>query len=198
MSIMRRIRDLTAAYSCEWLCGDGRDPVREIDAALADCCRRIAESEQLYRQIRLHLSELLARAREAEEAAGRRAKQAELALRAEEEDLARLAVRDKIRHEEDAARYRRLYEECAAVAAELKVRLDEWREEYAALLSRRDYVLARLETYRLRRRLSERPLGGWIVYSDVLERLEERLRELERETEALREVRRLTERVDRL
>lgn len=188
MSIMRRIRDLTAAYGHEALCWDGRDPIRQIDAALADCRRRISESEQLYRQIRVHLSELLARAKDAEEAAGRRARQAELALRAEEEDLARLAVRDKIRHEEDAARYRRLYEECAAAAAELKARLDEWREEYARLLSRRDYTLARLETYHLCLKMRESP---------IVESLEERLRELERETEALWEVRRLTERTDR-
>jgi phage shock protein A len=191
MSIMRRVRDITAATLNDML-EKTEDPVRMIDSYLAAQRDKIAQAEQLYRQCVRHAESMGRKFTEARELADRRGKQAELALKAGEEDLARLALQEKLASEETADRYKELYQEAQQTVRELEQQLRELRADYDEVLSKRQYYAAKMESIRLQQRMNER-FGGAAhnTAAGAFRRWEEQISDLELETKALSDIRRM-------
>jgi phage shock protein A len=99
MSVMKRMRDITAATLNDML-EKSEDPVRLIDHYLAAQCEQIIQSEKLYQQLANHTHNLRKQYFQAEELKVKREEQAVLALKAGEEQVARLALQDKVTQED--------------------------------------------------------------------------------------------------
>ena len=99
MSIWNRMRDITVATLNEKL-EQSEDPVRLIDSYLDTVREQIRESERLHTQCVSHINSVKQKYVAAKTMRDKREEQALLALKAGEDDIARLALQDKLTHEE--------------------------------------------------------------------------------------------------
>ncbi|HEY8528815.1 MAG TPA: PspA/IM30 family protein [Paenibacillaceae bacterium] len=190
MSVMRRVRDMTIATLNDRL-ERAEDPVRLIDQFLWATHQDIVQGEQLQRQYAAHVEHLRAQWQDAEAWKERREQQALTALQAGEEHAARLALQDKLAHEERAARYRELYEQASRELRELEQLLAELRDEYRQAYDKRQYYLARMESLRLQQRLNARFGSGAADSRELFRSIDDRITDMELEARSLREVRRM-------
>ncbi|AEI42081.1 PspA/IM30 family protein [Paenibacillus mucilaginosus] len=189
MSLGKRFRDLTVAHFNEML-EQSEDPVRLIDKYLASQSEQIRESERLLQQCLSHASSLRQQYMSAEQLKERREGQALLALKAGEEEVARMALQEKMQQEEKAAQYKALYEQSKHGIVELEAQLQQFKADFDEVASKRSYYIARLESVRLQQRMNERlrSMGGG-VSPRMFDRLEERVSDMELTARTLREVR---------
>lgn len=172
------------------------DPVRMIDQYLASQREQIQQAERLHQQCVHHAQSLRAHYMGAEQWKEKREQQAMLALKAGEEITARLALQDKIAHEQKSEQYRELYEQSKLALVELEDQLHALKADYTEIAAKRSYYQARLESIRLQRRMNEH-IGemGRSSTPRMFSRLEEKVSDLEYETRSLRDVRRLSKEV---
>lgn len=191
MSVVRRVRDITAATLNDRL-EKSEDPVRVIDQFLWSTHQEIGQCEGLHRQYSAHTDSLYKQWQEAEQWASKREGQAVSALKAGEENVAKLALQDKVLHEERAGRYRELYTQSKNELNDLEQLLQELRTEYRTVYDRRQFYVARMESIRLQQRLNARfaPPGGADPQS-MFRRIDDRLTDIELETRSLRDLRRM-------
>ena len=186
MGLLKRMRDITLANLHERL-DRMEDPVRYIDQCLAQLQKEIAKTQEIVRQSWQHALRLKREVEEAEKLAEKRQRQAEIALGAGEEDIARLALEEKLDAEHTVEKYRQLYEQNQMALLELEDQLKQLKEEYAELYEKRRYYAMRMETIKIRQHMNER----WRFREErILERLEDRIAELELEAQSLQEIRR--------
>jgi len=190
MSVFKRVRDITIATLNDRL-EKAEDPVRLIDEFLWSTHQEIVQSEQLQRQYAAHTENLYRQWKDAERWAMKREEQAMTALKAGEEHAARLALQDKVAHEERAENYRRLYEQSRQELMELEQLLQELKSEYRIMYDRRQYYVARMESLKLQQKLNARLGAGGDHPSSLFRRLEDRMTDMELETRSLRELRRM-------
>ncbi|MCM3785994.1 PspA/IM30 family protein [Neobacillus mesonae] len=190
MSVFRRMRDITAATINEHL-EQSQDPVKLIDQFLMDTRREIGEVEKLQQQYSRHTRQLKQQVDEASAMIAKREEQALLALKAEEDHLAKLALQEKMLYEEKYNQYIGLYEQSRDALTELEEQLDTLKSEYQAVYSKRQYYYARMQTIQLQQRMNERAgqYGGRQV-PGMFNRLEDRVSDLEYEARSLRDLRR--------
>ncbi|GIP40876.1 phage shock protein A [Paenibacillus sp. J31TS4] len=195
MSILKRMRDITVATIHDRL-EQSEDPVRLIDQYLSAQREEIKQSEQLYAQCLQHSESMKRQFLQADELRRKREEQALLALKAGEDDVARLALQEKIMHEEKADAYRELYEQSRLPLSELAEQLNRLKADYQEVASKRSYYQARMESVRLQQKLNERMTGtpGRPV-GRMFDRLEERVSDMEGLNRSLREVRTMTKEV---
>jgi phage shock protein A len=195
MSILKRVRDMTVATLNEKL-ERSEDPVRLIDQYLASQREQIQQSERLHQQCMQHAQSLRNQYLGAEAWKEKREQQALLALKAGEEETARLALQDKILQEQKSDQYRELYEQSKLALVELEDQLQALKADYVEIAAKRNYYQARLESVRLQRRMNERMNDiGQNSTPRMFSRLEERVSDLELETRSLRDVRRMSKEV---
>lgn len=195
MSLLRRMRDMTAATFNEKL-ERSEDPVRMIDQYLAAQREQIQQAEKLHQQCVQHAQSLRAQYVGAEQWRDKREQQAMLALKAGEEQTARLALQDKMIHEQKCEQYRELYEQSKLALVELEDQIYALKADYTEIAAKRSYYQARLESVRLQRRMNEHMNEmGRSSTPRMFNRLEERVSDLEFETSSLRDVRRLSKEV---
>lgn len=189
MSLGKRFRDITIATFNEML-EQSEDPVRLIDKYLADQAQQIRESERLLQQCLSHAASVRQQYVAAEQMKERREQQAMLALKAGEDEVARLALQEKMQQEERAAQYKSLYEQTKMGIVELEDQLQQLKADYDEVASKRSYYIARLESVRLQQRMNERmrSMGGG-PSPRMFDRLEERVSDLEINARTLREIR---------
>lgn len=194
MSIVRRIRDITVATLNERL-EKSEDPVRMIDQFLWATREDIIEAEKLYQQYAGHSNHLRSQWLQAEAQKERREQQAMTALKAGEENLARIALHEKASFEERSAQYRDLYEQSRQNTVDLEEQLREMRSEYQMVYDKREYYQARMESLRLQQRLNHRAGGGLGENGgnpgSMFRRMEDRITDLEHEARSLRDVRKM-------
>lgn len=190
MSVFRRMRDITAATINEHL-EQSQDPVKMIDQFLMDTRNEIAEVEKLHGQYSRHTRQLKQQVDDASAMIAKREEQALLALKAEEDHLAKLALQEKMLYEEKYNQYIGLYEQSREALLELEEQLDYLKTEYQTVYSKRQYYYARMQTIQLQRRLNERTgkFGGTQT-AGMFGRLEDRISDMEYETKSLRDLRR--------
>lgn len=190
MSIMKRVRDITIATLNDRL-EHSQDPVRVIDGFLAEMANAIRQTEALYRQCATHTANMRSQYLAAESLAEKRERQAMTALKAGEEGIARVALAEKVIEDEKKEGFRKLYEQSRLAMMELQEQLNALQRDYQEAYHKRQYYLARVETLRLQRQLSERSrqLGTNDGSGVWFERLEDRIRDMEYEAHALRDVR---------
>ncbi|QGQ94623.1 PspA/IM30 family protein [Paenibacillus psychroresistens] len=195
MSLLRRMRDMTAATFNEKL-ERSEDPVRMIDQYLASQREQIQQAERLHQQCVQHAQSLRVQFVGAEQWRDKREQQAMLALKAGEEQTARLALQDKMIHEQKCEQYRELYEQSKLALVELEDQLHALKADYTEIAAKRSYYQARLESVRLQRRMNEHMNEmGRSSTPRMFNRLEEKVSDLEYETRSLRDVRRLSKEV---
>lgn len=190
MSVMKRVRDMTMASLNDRL-EKAEDPVRVIDQFLWSTHQEISQSEGLHRQYAAHTEHLHRQWKEAEQWMVKREQQAVTALKANEENVAKLALQDKVIHEERAERYRQLYEQSRNELSELDQMLQELRNEYRTVYDRRQFYVARMESLRLQQRLNDRFGPGSSDPFQMFRKIDDRLTDMELETRSLRDLRRM-------
>lgn len=190
MSVFRRMRDITAATINEHL-EQSQDPVKMIDQFLMDTRNEIGEVEKLHAQYSRHTRQLKQQVDEANAMIIKREEQALLALKAEEDHLAKLALQEKMLYEEKYNQYIGLYEQSRDALTELEEQLDHLKTEYQTVYSKRQYYYARMQTIQLQQRMNERAgkMGGTQI-PGMFGRLEDRVSDMEYEARSLRELRR--------
>lgn len=191
MSVMKRVRDITAANLQERL-DRSEDPVRVIDQFLWSTHQEIAHSEGLLRQYAAHTEHLYRQWKDAEQWVAKRDAQAVLALKAGEEEAARIALHDKVAQAEHADNYGRLYEQSRQELADLEQLLQELRNDYRSVYDRRQFYVARMESLRLQQRLNAKFGGGGPDTSRMFRSIDDRLTDIELENRSLRELRQAT------
>lgn len=190
MSVMKRVRDISVATFHDKL-ERSEDPVKLIDRYLSEQGERIRQSEKLYQQCINHASQLKVQYVQAEQMCSKREEQALIALKAGEDDLARLALQEKLLHEEKYTQYKQLYDQSMQSTAELSRQLDELRADYQEVYNKRQYYSARMQSVQLQQRMNERlGFAGQQSGDRIFQRLEDRIAGLELETQSLSELRR--------
>ncbi|MEC0246498.1 PspA/IM30 family protein [Paenibacillus chitinolyticus] len=192
MSILKRIRDITVATLNERL-EESEDPIRLIDQYLSAKREQLMQSERLYQQCTAHASSLRQQYLSALETKEKREQQAALALKAGEENMARLILHEKLQAEERSDQYRGLYEQAGQSAAELEEELQAMRADYQEVLDKRGYYMARMESARLQQRLNSRlGYGDGSSSPRMFYRMEEHVSDMEMQAHVLRDLRRTT------
>jgi phage shock protein A len=191
MSLIRRMRDITAATLNEML-EQAEDPVRLIDNYLSAQREQIQQSEKLYQQAIHHAQSLRLQYLTAEQLKEKREQQAMMALKAGEEEVARLALQEKMLQEEKGKQYKELYEQGKQSIIELEAQLQRWKADYREVQEKRQFYVARLETVRLQQRLNER-INAAGLHARVFNRMEDRMTDLELEAQALRNMQTLNQ-----
>ncbi|MFC5403006.1 PspA/IM30 family protein [Cohnella soli] len=190
MSVLKRVRDMTAATLNDRL-EKAEDPVRVIDQFLWSTHQDITQSEALHRQYAAHTNNLLRQWKEAEQWTNKREQQALTALKAGEEDVARMALQEKVVHEERAERYRTLYEQSNAELVDLEQLLQTLRNEYRAVYDKRQFYVAKMESLRLQQRLNARYGNGQADTGNLFRKIDDKLTDIELEARSLRDLRRM-------
>ncbi|MFF2158424.1 PspA/IM30 family protein [Paenibacillus chitinolyticus] len=192
MSILKRIRDITVATLNERL-EESEDPIRLIDQYLSAKREQLMQSERLYQQCTAHASSLRQQYLSALETKEKREQQAALALKAGEENMARLILHEKLQAEERSDQYRGLYEQAGQSAAELEEELQAMRADYQEVLDKRGFYMARMESARLQQRLNSRlGYGDGSSSPRMFYRMEEHVSDMEMQAHVLRDLRRTT------
>ncbi|SDS22200.1 phage shock protein A (PspA) family protein [Paenibacillaceae bacterium GAS479] len=189
MSIIRRVRDITLASLNEHL-EKSEDPVKLIDQFLWGTREEIIQSERLHSQYSAHSQHLKMQWLQAEQQKDKREQQAVTALKAGEEQLARIALHEKASADERAVQYRDLYEQSRLSLEDLGNNLQEMRSEYQIAYDKREYYSARMESLKLQQRMNSRygAVGGG-KQDGMFRRLDDRLSGMEHEARSLRELR---------
>ncbi|SFB30629.1 phage shock protein A (PspA) family protein [Cohnella sp. OV330] len=190
MSVVKRVRDITVATLNERL-DNAEDPVKLIDQFLWSTHQEICQCEVLQRQYAAHTDQMHKQLKDAQLWAQRREEQALTALKAGEENAAKLALADKVAHEERSERYQGLYEQSRGELLELEQLLQELRDEYRSVYDRRQFYIARMESLKLQQRLNARFAPGSADPSQMLRKVDDRLTDMELETKSLRDLRRM-------
>ncbi|MEO3946791.1 PspA/IM30 family protein [Gorillibacterium sp. CAU 1737] len=190
MSVWNRMRDITVATLNDRL-EQSEDPVRLIDGYLASLRDQIRESERLHNECAQHVASVRNHYLTSLSLKQKREEQAAIALKAGEDEIARIALAEKLQQEEVCAQYGPLYEEGKASLADLEAQIRQLRADYDELAARRSYYQARMESLRLQRRMNERlNMNAGTGSSRAFQRLDERISDLELESRTLNEVRR--------
>jgi phage shock protein A len=190
MSVVKRVRDMTVASLNDRL-EKSEDPVRVIDQFLWSTHQEIVQSEGLHRQYAAHTEHLHRQWKDAEQWMVKREQQAVTALKANEENVAKLALQDKVIHEERAGRYKELYDQSRNELTDLEQLLQELRTEYRTVYDRRQFYVARMESLRLQQRLNARYGPGNADPQQMFRKIDDRLTDIELETRSLRDLRKL-------
>ena len=190
MSLMRRVKEISVATLNDRL-ERSEDPVRLIDRYLAEQADNIRQTEKLHQQCAHHASQLHMQCSHSEQLMNKREEQAALALKAGEEHLARLALQEKLLHEEKYLQYKPLYDQAQATVDEVAKQMAQMRADYNEIYNKRQFYLARMESVRLQQQMNERlgfnnQSGGDRAFS----RLEDRVSDMELEARSLGEIRR--------
>lgn len=191
MSIMRRVRDISIATLNEML-ENSEDPIRLIDRYLYEQKEQIDQAERILAQSMHHANNLKQQYLTAEKMKEKREEQALIALKAGEEHISRLALQEKMLHEEKAQQYKELYDQTMQSIAELESQLAQLKADYQEVLSKRSYYLARIETLRLQQRMNASMNSLGQRYSPhMFSKLEERVTDMELEARSLRDLRQM-------
>jgi phage shock protein A len=190
MSVMKRVRDISVATFNDKL-ERSEDPVKLIDRYLMEQNEQIQQSDKLYQQCVQHATQLKLQYVQAEQLRNKREEQALLALKAGEDDLARLALQEKMLHDEKYEQYKQLYDQNMAAISELSKQVEVLRADYAEVYNKRQYYVARMQSVQLQQRMNERlGFSGQQSGTRIFQRLEDRITGLELETQSLSDVRR--------
>ncbi|WP_442602972.1 PspA/IM30 family protein [Paenibacillus sp. KN14-4R] len=192
MSIWKRMRDITVATLNERL-ESAEDPVRMLDHYLAGMREQLRQSERLHQQCAIHANSLRQQYLTALETKEKRESQALLALKAGEDNMARIVLHEKMQAEERCEQFKKLYEQTKESLTDMEDQLAELRSDYEEAASKRSYYMARMESARLQHRMNARmnAMGGSMP--QVYNRIDERVTDMELEARSMRDLRRMTQ-----
>jgi phage shock protein A len=187
MSIVRRMKDMSRATWNEKL-EKVDDPVRFLDKYLLEKQQSLHDLEKLFQTSSLHTQTLRKQYLDASLMADKREEQAVLALRAEEEEVARMALQEKIAYSEKKIQYKKLYEQGKETMMELEEQWNHLQAEIQEGMEKRQYFHARLESLRIQKQMETRSSSFRTHSFSWMNRFESALNDLEIETSVFREM----------
>ncbi len=152
--VLKRIRDFTTAMIHEWMDGM-EDPVMMLKQYLRDMEAEIEKAERAAAKQKALADKFQKQAKEAKEMIVKRTGQAQLAVEAGEEELARQALHSKLQYEKQAEEYEKLYEEAVKEQQQLMKQLNEMKERYQLLKDRKHAAAAKAEAAKAREKMSD-------------------------------------------
>ncbi|ASK62958.1 phage shock protein A [Virgibacillus phasianinus] len=160
------------------------DPVKMLDQFMRDMAEDIREVEAAVAKQIANEKMLKRKADDAQAMVDKRQKQAEKALNANDEDLARRALQDKGEHEKQAAMLKESWERAKKDSDMLRDKLEEMKKEYQEMKLKKDSLKARAESAKTRTKMN-RTMSS--IGSDEskagFERMEEKVMRFEAEAE---------------
>lgn len=188
MGLFKRLRDISLA-NINAMLDRVEDPVKLLDQYLRDMEEDLQDAEEAVAKAIAVEKKLKAQFEEAQSLAEKRAKQAEEAVLAGNDDLARRALADKREQEAKAKDFQNQYQTAKANADALREKLAEMKEEIGKMRNKRDTLVARAQAAKAQKEISQAMSG---IGSDGamrgFQRMEDKVLQLEAEAEASGEV----------
>ncbi|GIO23374.1 PspA/IM30 family protein [Oceanobacillus sp. J11TS1] len=173
------------------------DPVKMLDQFMSDMAGDIREVEAAVAKQIANEKMLKRKANDANAMVEKRQKQAEQALLAGDEDLARRALQDKKDHEATAATLNESWERAKNDADALRSKLDEMKKEYQQMQLKKDSLKARAESAKTRTKMNRTMSSiGSDDSKQGFERMEEKVLRYEAEAETSEEMSRSSRTLD--
>lgn len=130
------------------------DPVKMLDQFLRDMGEDIREAEAAVAKQIANEKMLKRKLNDAKALVDRRVEQAEQAVEAGNDDLARRALQDKNEHEKTLATLTESWERASEDVATLREKLDEMKREYRDMQLKKDSLKARAESAQTRTKMN--------------------------------------------
>ncbi|AXI09701.1 PspA/IM30 family protein [Oceanobacillus sp. 143] len=160
------------------------DPVKMLDQYMRDMGEDIREVEAAVAKQIANEKMLKRKANDALALVQKRQEQAEKAVEAGNDDLARRALQDKKDHDATAVALNESWERAKADADLLRERLDEMKKEYQEMNLKRDSLKARAESAQVRTKINRTMSSiGDDASKRGFERMEEKVMRFEAEAE---------------
>ena len=188
MGLFKRLRDLTMS-NINAMLDKAEDPVKMLDQYLRDMEEDLQDAEvAVSKQIAISIK-LKQQYEENEALVEKREKQAMQALEAGNEDLARRALVDKKAVAEKAADFKAQWTAADAAATDLRLKLDQMREQVTEMKNKRETLKARAEAAKAQKQINQAMSGfGTDNAAKGFARMEEKVMQLEAEAEASKQV----------
>ncbi len=165
------------------------DPVKMLDQFLRDMGEDIREAEAAVAKQIANEKMLKRKVNDAQVMVDRRQEQAEKAVEAGNDDLARRALQDKKDHENTLASLTESWERAQADVSSLRDKLDEMKREYREMQLKKDSLKARAESAKTRTKMN-RTMSS--ISGDEsrqgFERMEEKVLRFEAEAETSEDI----------
>jgi len=177
---------MKTVVSSEWnaMLDKAEDPVKMLEQFMRDMEDDIHEAEQAVAKQIASEKMLKRKANDAEAMVEKRQKQAEEAIEADKEDLARRALESKQENKKQADMLLESWEKAQQDTDNMKDKLSEMKKEYTQMKSKKDALKARAENAKTRTKMN-RTLSN--IGSDRsrqgFERMEEKVLQYEAEAE---------------
>lgn len=160
------------------------DPVKMLDQFLRDMGNDIRDAEAAIAKQIANEKMLKRKANDANELVQRRQEQAEQAVEAGNDDLARRALQDKKDHEATATSLNESWERAKADVDSLRQKLDEMKSEYQEMNLKKDSLKARAESAQTRTKMNRAMSNiGGDDSRQGFDRMEEKVLRFEAEAE---------------
>ncbi|ASN04994.1 PspA/IM30 family protein [Virgibacillus necropolis] len=160
------------------------DPVKMLDQFMRDMAEDIREVEGAVAKQIANEKMLKRKADDAQAMVDKRQQQAEKALNANDEDLARRALQDKGEHDKQATLLKESWERAKKDSDMLRGKLDEMKKEYQEMKLKQDSLKARAESAKTRTKMNRTMSSVGNDDSKAgFERMEEKVMRFEAEAE---------------
>ncbi|MGP4075706.1 PspA/IM30 family protein [Halobacillus sp. K22] len=160
------------------------DPVKMLDQFMRDMENDIREAESAVAKQIANEKMLKRKYDDAQAIVDKRMQQAEQAIEAGNEDLARRALEDKKNHQDQADQLKASWERAQTDSSNLRQKLDEMKKEYQEMKLKKDSLKARAESAKTRTKMNRTMSNiGGDESRQGFERMEEKVMQHEAEAE---------------
>ncbi|UOQ46153.1 PspA/IM30 family protein [Halobacillus salinarum] len=160
------------------------DPVKMLDQFMRDMESDIREAESAVAKQIANEKMLKRKYDDSQALVDKRMQQAEKAIDAGDEDLARRALEDKNNHKEQADQLKASWERAKEDSNNLRKKLDEMKKEYQEMKLKKDSLKARAESAKTRTKMNRTMSNiGGDESRQGFERMEEKVMQFEAEAE---------------
>lgn len=160
------------------------DPVKMLDQFMRDMENDIREAESAVAKQIANEKMLKRKYDDSQALVDKRMQQAEKAIEAGNEDLARRALEDKKNHQDQAEQLKASWERAQQDADNLRKKLDEMKKEYQEMKLKKDSLKARAESAKTRTKMNRTMSGiGGDESRQGFERMEEKVMHYEAEAD---------------
>jgi len=151
--VLRRLRDLTTATINEVI-DQLENPVVMLKQYMRDMEHEIVKAEETLAKQKTLAQKFQLQADDARKMTAKRAGQAQLALKAGEEELAKQALHGKMHYEEKVKQYEQMQKEAEEQVQAISKQLHDMKERYQLLKDRKHALIARAEAAKAKEKMA--------------------------------------------